>query len=195
MDENAIEDITKEAIRFVVQSDPKLVSIERRKQFLKAKIKAKQLEKQEGELHESMHPSVEKVVHNKKILLWKTLLEEENYDDLGVVDFLTKGVPLVGAHDHPDCYALKLKPATVTEMELRESAKACRLALEGRRPQTDQPGFAKHLEITAAEEVSLGFLDGPFHSSDEVSAALGHDRWRIMRRFVIEQGSKLRPDR
>ena len=45
MDESAIEDISKQAIRFVVKSDPKLVSIERRKQFLKAKIKAKQLEK------------------------------------------------------------------------------------------------------------------------------------------------------
>ena len=38
-----------------------------------------------------------------------------------------------------------------------------------RKPQTDEPGFA------------------------EVSNTLGHSRWRIMRRFVIEQGSKLRP--
>ena len=37
------------------------------------------------------------------------------------------------------------------------------------------------------------FLEGPFRSAAEVSAVFGHDRWRIMRRFVIEQGAKLRP--
>ena len=62
-----------------------------------------------------------------------------------------------------------------------------------RNPQTDEPGFAEHLEETAAEEVSLGFLEGPFVSEQEVSNILGHSKWRIMRRFVIEQGSKLRP--
>ena len=121
------------------------------------------------------------------------LLEEEGYDDLGVVEFLTKGVPLVGSHEHPSCYALKLKPATMTEAELRDSAIPCRLALESRRPQTDQPGFTEHLESTAAEEVALNFLEGPFMSAAEVSSVFGHDRWRIMRRFVIEQGAKLRP--
>ena len=30
-------------------------------------------------------------------------------------------------------------------------------------------------------------------SAAEVSSVFGHDRWRIMRRFVIEQGAKLRP--
>lgn len=51
----------------------------------------------------------------------------------------------------------------------------------------------QNLEETAAEEVSLGFLEGPFVSEEEVADTLGHNRWRIIRRFVIEQGSKLRP--
>jgi hypothetical protein len=41
--------------------------------------------------------------------------------------------------------------------------------------------------------MNLKFLEGPYRSAHEVTAALGHDQWRIMRRFVIEQGSKLRP--
>ena len=65
--------------------------------------------------------------------------------------------------------------------------------MEKRGPQTEAPGFAEHLEETAAEEVNLQFLERPFSPSAEVSEALGHDQWRIMRRFVIEQGSKLRP--
>ena len=49
------------------------------------------------------------------------------------------------------------------------------------------------MEETAQEEVNLSFLDGPYHSEAEVTEILGHRNWRIVRRFVIEQGSKLRP--
>ena len=66
-----------------------------------------------------------------------------------------QGVPLVGIHHHPNCYAVKIKPATLTEGELRESATFCRKALIARKPQTDEPGFAEHLEETAAEEVCI----------------------------------------
>ena len=57
-----------------------------------------------------------------------------------MVDFLTKGVPLVGIHNNPSCYAVKIKPATFTEGELREAAIFCRKALIARKPQTD-PGI------------------------------------------------------
>ena len=62
MDENALEKITKDAIKFVSQSPPELVSIERKKNLLKAKILAKQLEGQEKILHENLPKSVTKVV-------------------------------------------------------------------------------------------------------------------------------------
>ena len=147
----------------------------------------------EKSLHESLPESVEKVVSDKKILLWQTLLEQNGYDDMEVVKFMKDGVPLVGTHDHPRCYPLKLKLASLTESELRSSAIPCRLALESRRPQTDAQGFSEHLETTAMEEVGLNFLEGPFYTAAEVTRILGHHNWRIMRRFVTEQGAKLRP--
>ena len=193
MEENALHKITNDAIEFVAKSSSRLVSIERKKNLLKAKILARQLESQEKELHASLPTSIQKVVQDKKILLWEKLLELNNYDDMEVVHFMKEGVPLVGTHDHPSCYAMKLKLASTTEEELRDSAVPSRLALEMRRPQTDSPGFAEHLESTAQEEVDLAFLEGPFHSAEEVTNLLGHSKWRIMRRFVIEQGAKLRP--
>ena len=36
-------------------------------------------------------------------------------------------------------------------------------------------------------------VEGPYSSASEVTAVLGHDRWRIMRRPDIEQGTKFRP--
>ena len=141
MDECAFKKITRDAIRFVSESDPKLVSIERRKNLLKAKILAKQLEPQEKSLHAKLPESVKKVASSKKILLWQKLLEQHGYDDMEVVKFMKEGVPLVDAHDHPACYPLKLKLASTSESELRSSAIHCRLALESRRPQTDALGL------------------------------------------------------
>ena len=134
MDENAPEKIALEAFDTVVNMDPRLLAIERKKNLLKAKIKEKQMHRDEASLHASLPASVEWVVHDKKIILWKSLLQECVYDDMDVVDFMTKGVPLVGTHHHPSCYAVKIKPATLTESELRESAIFCRQALMASKP-------------------------------------------------------------
>ena len=73
MDENALEQITRNAIEYVACNPPELVSIERKKNLLKAKILAKQLEGQEKKLHENFPDSIKKVVQGKKILLWQKL--------------------------------------------------------------------------------------------------------------------------
>ena len=124
----------------MTESDPKLVSAARKKHLLKAKILAKQLERREADLHKNLLASIEKVVGDKKILLWKQLLEQNGYDDINVANLMTEGVRLVGSHDHPSCYPLKLKPASMSESELRDSAVACRMALESRRPQAESRG-------------------------------------------------------
>ena len=91
MDERGIERITLEAVDFVKNSDPKLVDIERKKNILKARTLAKRLEAEESALHKNLDPAVQKVVQDKKILLWKKLLEEANYDDMEVTKFMTDG--------------------------------------------------------------------------------------------------------
>ena len=134
---------------------PTRTSIKRKKNLLKAKILAKQLEGQEKKLHENFPDSLRKWSKGRKSYFGKSFLEQAGYDDMEVVRFMKEGVPLVGAHDHPKCYPLKIKLASTTEVELRDSAVPCRLALENRRPQTDAPGFAEHLEETAQEEVDM----------------------------------------
>ena len=52
---------------------PTRTSIKRKKNLLKAKILAKQLEGQEKKLHENLPDSIKKVVQGKKILLWQKL--------------------------------------------------------------------------------------------------------------------------
>ena len=193
MDNNAVATETQEAVRAMAKKDLKLVVLEMKTKLLKAQILARTLQQEEMQEKEKMDPSVRKVVRKKNLLLFEKLLNMTGYKDMGCMSFLRKGVPIVGSHDHPDNYSWKLKPAAITENELRQSAIWRRKALLARRPQTEEPGFLEHLVETAKEEVELGFLEGPFHEEQEISKIFGHDQWSVMRRFVIQQGAKLRP--
>jgi len=62
MEENTLHKITNDAIDFVAKSSSRLVSIERKKNLLKAKILSRQLESQEKELHAGLPTSIQKVV-------------------------------------------------------------------------------------------------------------------------------------
>ena len=113
-----------------------------------------------------------------------------------VYDFMASGVKLTGMHDTPACYPEKIRPATLTQGDLEASAVWRRKAIVGRKFLQKDPLHAAHLEETAAEELDLGFLEGPFRSEAEVSAYFGHSHWMVVRRFVLVQGSaemKLRP--
>ena len=156
---------------------------------------AKKLEEQEELFHANFPHCLARVLEGKRILLWEQLLLRYNYDDMAVVRFMKEGVPLVGCHDSPDCYPLKLKPASLTEEDLAQSAVWRRKAMLNRRSAELDPSHVDHLEETAGEELQAGFLEGPFKSERAVTEFFGHDRGSVVRRFVLVQGSemKLRP--
>eukprot|EP00973_Karenia_brevis_P000869 119556-Karenia_brevis.AAC.1 len=51
-----------------------------------------ELDQDEGALHQTLHKDVEAIVKEKKILLFKRMLEDIGYDDMAVVDYLVEGV-------------------------------------------------------------------------------------------------------
>ncbi|CAE7211849.1 unnamed protein product, partial [Symbiodinium sp. KB8] len=174
-------------------ASPSELALKRRLALLKVKLLVRSLEKEEEELHASFPSWYQKVVAPKKILAWKRLLEEFKHDDLDATKFMMEGCPLVGTSDLPQPFDAKIVPATLTEQELRATAKARRQTLV----QTVRPGDAEHVEHlvrSTLDEVDRGFLDGPFTES-EVSERLGHADWTAVRRFVLVQGAemKLRP--
>jgi hypothetical protein len=190
-----LEAVTRYALEFNLQYPPQVVMLERKKNLLQARLLAKQCEQQEKQLHENLPPSLQKVLRGKQLLVWKKLLERYEYDDMQVYDFMASGVKLTGMHDTPACYPEKIRPATLTQGDLEASAVWRRKAIVGRKFLQKDPLHAAHLEETAAEELDLGFLEGPFRSEAEVSAYFGHSHWMVVRRFVLVQGSemKLRP--
>ena len=190
-----LEPVTRQALQFNLRYPAEVVKLERKKNLLFAKLLAAQTDSQEKALHHGLSESLAKVLSGKRILVWEQLLRKYEYDDMEVVRFMREGVHLVGVHDSPPCYPEKIKAASLTKQDLEDSAVWRRKAIIGKRVDTSDPSHLRHLEETALEETDMGFIEGPFWSEREVSDYFGHDRWMVVRRFVLVQGAeqKLRP--
>ena len=127
-----LESVTKFALDFNFRFPDHVVRLERRKNLLQARLLAARLADDEKALHESLPGPLQKVLQDKKLLVWKALLEKYEYDDMGVVPFMLEGVRLVGMHDSPSCYPPLLKPATLTGDDLVASSVWRRRAILGR---------------------------------------------------------------
>ncbi|CAE7217520.1 unnamed protein product [Symbiodinium sp. CCMP2456] len=189
---NPLEKVTLQALQENLLKDPKLISLRRNLAIAKVKQEIHRLRDAEEKLHNSMDPSVAKVMKGKSILAFEALLKSEGYDDMGVISFLKEGVRLVGTSECPACYDYKFVPAWLSEDELFETAAARRDALLSKFERVD-PEEAKILKDATDNEVALGFLEGPYYEKSEVSSRLKTERWTIIRRFVLLQGADQKP--
>ena len=190
---NPLPDCVRRAIAKNFEESPEKMKVLRTLAVLKTKLLVKQLSQEENALRRSFDTDFEKVMGSKKILALERLLVQEGYDDLGVITILKEGVRLVGVGPKPECFDAKVKHATMTEEELRWTAKMRRRSMMEMDKRVD-PKHVDPLMRATQEEVDLNFLDGPY-SEQGISKLLGHDQWAIVRRFVLIQGAemKLRP--
>ena len=144
----------------------------------------------EAKLHGSMSPHISKV-KGKHILLFRRLLEDNGYDDMEVISFLSRGVDLTGAHSLPAYAESKVVPATSTREQLRRESTWRRKSLASQHLSEDD--FNK-LEEQTLKEVELGFLDGPMDDVG-ISNALGTPNWLLNPRFLLLQGPSPLPSR
>ena len=180
-----------EAIDFCMKHSDREILNHRKLEMLKIRLLAKKLESDGTQLHSSFEPWFEKVVKGKRLLLWKHLLQQIDFDDMGVTDFMTSGVPLTGTSDCPSPLKSKVVPATLTELDLRSTAAFRRRTMsESSRPL--ERDLQALLSKATAEEVDLGFLEGPFTEA-QVSSAFNGDDWNCIRRFLILQGTEGKP--
>ena len=171
---NPVDEVAALSVAACMDIPKRELMHQRKLNLLKAKLLVKQLDQKEAELHDSFPLWYRKVVADKKILAWEALLQTHGYSDMEAVNFLKKGVRLVGESDLPECFKPKLVPATLSEAELRATAQARRQAMRLSRHASDDDHI-KHLHAATDEEVSLGFLEGPYDEG-EVSAILGQTR-------------------
>ena len=183
---SVLHDNTKKAISFVADNDPVQVAKKRMSFIMMVKRLRRELEEDEKELKKTLPPTVAKRHGSKNILLFKKLLESTCFDDMGVVDLLLHGVPLVGCQEPPKGFKQQLVPATATQEELEKTAIWRRKALMASMkamPKEDQDELMK----SATEEVEAGFLVGPFSEAD-MTEHCATSSWVLNPRFVLYQG-------
>ena len=124
------------------------------------------------------------LTRGKAIALFRSLLEETAFPDLSVAQLLEQGAHLVG--DEPHCPLFSKRP-NPNEQELEALAPFRRKLLVESRQGRGPEDVATLLRESAAE-VEAGYLKGPFHSQEEVSAEVGTDSWSLAPRFALRQG-------
>ena len=187
--QKALPLVLKEALIHVMSASPVEVAKHRLSVVLAIRNKAKELEDEERKLKGLMDPTTAHVLKDKRLCLWKYLLETTGFSDLQVFDLVSKGIPLYGSHTKPPNFPDDWKPSVISVDELLHSSVWRRKALmSSRNSQLDESVQADLYEATM-KEVELGHLHGPFTES-EVTAHFGVDEWLFNPRFALYQGAE-----
>ena len=149
---------------------------------------SRNLQANEQQVHSKLHPDVEAVVQEKKILIFKRLLRDCHFDDPGVADLLVTGVKLIGQLSPlPFWRNDPTKAARLSPEMLWSKAKEAQADVKARAGQVDVVLAKKLMDITL-QEVEEGGLTGP-HSAEELTAQLG-PLWIAAWRFLVTQNDK-----
>ena len=149
-------------------------------------VRAKQLDHLEKESNSSRPVHVAEVTKGKRILLTKEILEELNYDDLGVLSLMEEGATLAGEIEQTGIFQAQFKPCLITMDQLQdESVRRNEFILSLTKSSGDRLLDEKLLEETR-EELECGWAEGPFDISTLEHGAT------ISRRFALVQGAKTR---
>ena len=179
--DNFLHEATKSAIDKVVNTDVASLAKQRLAAVFNLRRLHSEVASEEAIIRQGMHQHVSSCTRPKSVALFCKLLSQLDYWDMGVVDLLKNGVPLVGLQDTPIGYKKNLIPAAMTEEELMSSALYRRqLLMEDHREWTAEEQQA--LLETTSDEVARGFLEGPY-SADEMTVLLDTDQWSFHASF------------
>ena len=126
----------------------------------------------------------------KNLKLFRHLVQLTGFKDSSVCESLENGVVMVGPEPESGIYAKRPKPMLLTPQQLDEQAAFRRKATIS---SLSPPASEEENEVLFGEtddEVSRGFLEGPFDSEAEMTERLGTDAWSPSSRFVIFQGEE-----
>ena len=121
---------------------------------------------------------------------FRYLVELTGFEDSSVCESLENGVMMVGPEPESKIYSKRPKPMLLTPQQLDDQAVFRRKATIHSLSPPASEEENKVLFDETADEVSRGFLEGPFCSESEMTERLGTDAWSPSSRFVIFQGEE-----
>ena len=189
--ENRIPDVLRRSIFQMLCGGVQELANKRLEQSRRLTQLRYELRFEEARLHSLLSPHARVVLKGKSILLFRHLLEEHGFPDMGVCELL-QGVDLVGDASKSPLFGTKLVHATTTPELLLQSSASANQKILSRNVHESEPELASVLWKTTLKECQQGFLEGPFSSVKEVEDLLGCDRFVCSRRFVTMQNGKPR---
>ncbi|CAE7270489.1 unnamed protein product [Symbiodinium sp. CCMP2592] len=147
--------------------------------------RASELEEAEATFKQSLPPHIQASLRNKRILLFKEMLEAAHYPDKAVADDMAKGFSLIGHLELPAGWAPDFRPASISASDLASVAADSNEQII--QDVASSSSFTEELWQRSMEEVAKGWSEGPFTFEELPEGAV------ISKRFAIQQGKKVRP--
>ena len=186
-----LPDVLVEAVKQVLEDGPALTNARRKLNLKKIQRQALALKNDEKKLHSELPGKLGQVLEGKNLLLWKSLMEQTNFQDESLFDETTQGFSLVGQAKVSHEFPYHFQPAKQTIDELQKQSKGLRAATAGKCRASDRPDLDDVAWNKTLEERDKDWLSGPF-SESEIGQMVGHDNWIAHRRFPLEQKDKVR---
>jgi len=149
------------------------------------------LAEQESQLHLTLPSHLQVILKGKNLLLFRELLEQHGYPDVGIVDELTNGFRVTGKLVASKVWSRELKPATMSIEEFRQRSVWSNKALSTKCISSGDGAVDDQVWQQTLEEVEKGWLAGPL-SLEQMQAKYAERNWCASRRFPVVQGQKIR---
>ncbi|CAE7240138.1 unnamed protein product [Symbiodinium sp. CCMP2456] len=147
----------------------------------------------ERELHEGFSEHRRKVLDGKRLLLFKSILEEAGHADDNLVHDMSNGFDLVGKLPESHVFDHRYRPALKTEEELRAGASRSRAAVLAMVQSSGDPVIDDGVFAATQKELDLGFLEGPVDPEQlPMGATLTH-RFGVIQGLDSDGNPKVRP--
>ena len=154
--------------------------------FKKWIVRIEELESDERSLKASMPEHLRKILSPKRLLVFREMLAELDYPDLGVFDEIACGTGLAGSVPDSGLFEKVFRPCEITEEQLKSGAEHNRKSIFYSCRGSGDQDVDKVVYEKTIEEVNSGWLRGPFEIASLPSDAI------INRRFGLKQPNKVR---
>ena len=151
-----------------------------------------ELSPEEETLKDSLPQFRREVLHSKRLLVFRRMLESIQHEDVALVDNMASGFDLTGVLPRSHVFISKFKPAEQSEAQLRRGAKRLRDGLMASVKPARDPTLDRGVLEAARKELDRGFVLGPVPPSDVPAAASLTHRFGVIQ-GQSDDGPKVRP--
>ena len=152
---------------------------------------AVKLQEEEQQLRNNLDPQVAAVLKGKRLMLFQKMCEDAGVQDRSLFQEFTEGFKLTGLMQESGHFPRKLKPASLTVQQLRDSSTwAKRMIYASCKKVSAEPDVARAVYQETQQQLDDGWVLGPFTMEDMDRKFSGC--WVPSKRFGVKQGEKVR---